>query len=186
MARRARARGVRDEIDRIGRARVFRVAVVVEIELARLHVHHDVLEHRAEALGRRINLRLRIARKLDHLGVAAAFEIEDAVFRPAMLVVAHQRARRIRGQRRLARAGEAEEDGRLAVGADIGRAMHRHDALGRQEIVEDREDRLLHLAGIRRSADEDHALGEVDRDHRAGVAAVDFRIGLEARADRRW
>ena len=66
--------------------------------------------------------------KPDRLGVAAALEIEDAVAAPAMLVVADQHAVRVGRQRRLAGAGEAEEDRHVAVLADVGRAMHRHDA----------------------------------------------------------
>ena len=41
---------------------------------------------------------------------------------------------------------------------------------GRQQIVEDAEHRLLHLAGICGAADQDQLLGEVDRDHRLAAA----------------
>ena len=59
--------------------------------------------------------------------------------------------------------------------------MHRHDALGRQDVVHDREDGLLHLAGIGRAADQDDFFGEVDRDHRFGGRAMLLRIGAEVR-----
>ena len=58
---------------------------------------------------------------------------------------------------------QAEEDRGVAVGADIGRAVHRHDALRRQQEVEQAEHRLLHLAGIFGAADQDQLLLEIDR-----------------------
>ncbi len=84
-------------------------------------------------------------------------------------------------ERGLAGAGEAEEQRDVAVLADIGRAMHRHHALRRQIEVERGEDRLLHLAGIRRVADQDDLLGEVDGDDGFGAHAVALRVGLERR-----
>ena len=49
-----------------------------------------------------------------------------------MFIVADQRALGIGRERGLAGAGEAEEHRGIAVGADIGRAVHRHHALGGQ------------------------------------------------------
>ena len=97
---------VGDEVDRIGAAAVLGEAGVVEVELARVRVHHDILEHRAEALGGRVDLRLGLGREADHLGVAAAFEVEDGGVRPAMLVVADQGAAGVGRQRRLAGAAK--------------------------------------------------------------------------------
>ena len=65
--------------------------------------------------------------------------------------------------------------------ADVGRAVHRQHALLRHEVVHDREHRLLELTGVARAADEDHALGEVQDDERAGARAVARRVGLELR-----
>ena len=59
--------------------------------------------------------------------------------------------------------------------------MHRHHAFGRQVVVERREHRLLHLAGVVAAADQDHALGEVERDHRLAAHAMTLRVGLERR-----
>ena len=181
MPARPRARGVRDEFERIGRARVLGLRLVVEIDEARLGIEADILQHRAEAQGRVVDLGLGLARQLDGLGVAAALEVEHAVRAPAVLVVADQRAVRIGRERGLAGAGEAEEQRDVAVLADVGRAVHRHHAFGRQVIVERREHRLLHLAGIEAAADQDHALGQVERDHGLAAHAVLLRIGLEGR-----
>jgi hypothetical protein len=97
-----------------------------------------------------------------------------------MLVVADQGPAGVGAQGRLAGAGKAEEDGGVALGAYVRRAMHRHHALDREQVIEDPEHRFLHLAGIGRAADQDHALGEVDRDHRLGAGAVAGRVGSEA------
>ena len=104
-------RGVGDEIERVGRARIFGLRLVVEVGLSRHSIEDDVFQNRAEARACGEDLRLGLGREPDAFGVAAAFEIEDAVRTPAVLVVADQRALRIGRQRRLAGAGEAEEEG---------------------------------------------------------------------------
>jgi len=88
-------RCVRNEVDRIGTAAIFRQRGVIEVDLARYRVDYDVFQHRAEALGGSEDFRLGFGRKADHLGVAAAFKVEHGRVRPAMLVIADQRARGI-------------------------------------------------------------------------------------------
>ena len=87
----------------------------------------------------------------------------------------------IGGERRLAGAGEPEEQRGVAAGADVRRAVHGEHALLRQVVVHHREHRLLQLTGVARAADEDHALGEIEHDEGAGARAVARRIGLELR-----
>ena len=162
--------------------RVFSVfEFVVEVGNPRLRIERHVLHDRAEAFGGRIDLRLRLARQLDRLGVAAALEIEDAVAAPAMLVVADERAVRIGGERRLAGAGEAEEDRRIAVLAGVGRAMHRHHLFRRQQVVEDGEHRFLHLARIARAADQHDLAREVAGDDRLASRAMALGVGAKRR-----
>ena len=174
-------RGFRHEVERIGRAGVLGLRVVVIVGNARCGIEHHVLQHGAETVGGFVDLGLGFLRELDAFGVAAAFEIEDAVFRPAVLVVADQRAVGIGGERGLAGAGEAEEQRNVAVLADIGGAMHRHHALRRQIEIERGEHRLLHLAGVGGIADQDDLPGEVDGDDGFGAHAVALGVGLEAR-----
>ena len=168
-------RGVGDEIERIGGAGVLGLGAVVEIRNARDRIDHHVFHDRAEAVRGRVDLRLRLGREPDALGVAAALEIEHALRAPAMLVVADQRAFRIGRERGLAGAGEAEEQRDVARGADVGRAVHRHHAFGRQIIIERGEDRLLHLAGIAGAADQHDLAREIDGDDRLAAAAVALR-----------
>ena len=98
-----------------------------------------------------------------------------------MLVVADQGAMRIGRERRLAGAGEAEEDRRVAVLAGVGRAMHRHDVLRRQDVVEEGEHRLLHLARIARAADQHDLAREVAGDDGLAARAMPLGIGAERR-----
>ncbi len=181
MRRATGARGVGDEFQRIGRAGVFGFRAVVEIRLTGVLVEHHVFQHRAEALAGGINLGLGCFRQLDAFGVAAAFEIEDTLGAPAVLVVANQRAVRVGRQRGFAGAGQAEEHRGVAVGTDIGRTVHRHHALFGQIIIQRGENRFFHLAGIIGPADQDDLSGEIDRDHVLRTHAVAFGIGLEAR-----
>ena len=177
----AATRSERHELERISGAGIFRQLVAIEVADARLRIEYDVFQHGAEPVGRRIDFRLGFGGQLDAFGVAAAFEIEDAVLAPAVLVVADQGAVRVGRQRCLACAREAKEQRDIAVLADIGRAMHRHHALRRQIEVQRGEDRFLHLAGIRRIADQDDFFGEIDGDYGVGAHAMALGIGFEAR-----
>ena len=160
--------------------RVFSVfEFVVEVGHAQFGIEDHVFHHRAEAFGRGVDFRLRLTRQLDRLGVAAALEVEHAALAPAVLVVADERAVRVGRERRLAGAGEAEKDRGIAVLAGIGRAVHRHDVLRRQDIVEIGEDRFLDFAGVARAADQNDLAGEVAGDDRLGARAMPLGVGLE-------
>ena len=178
MARALRRQVIRDLLELVRGARVLRLRVVVEVEHAAL-VHDDVLEHGPERLRRAEDLRLRLRGQPDHLGVAAAFDVEDAVVRPAVLVVADQMALGIGGERRLAGPREPEEHRHAPVAAHVRGAVHRHHVAQRQPVVHDREDRLLDLARVVRPPDEHLRTGRVQDDERAGARAVHLGIGLD-------
>ena len=171
--------GIGDEVERIAGAGVLGQAVIVDIGHPAHRVEHDILQHRAKAGDRRVDLGLGGRRQVDHLGVAAALEIEDARRAPAMLVIADEGARGIGRERRLAGAGEAEEDRAVALRADIGRAMHRQDVARRQHEVEIAEHRFLDLAGVSRAADQHKAAGEIDQDEGLRADAVELRHRME-------
>ena len=152
-------------------ARVFSVRASESRSSARVdRIDDDVFEHGAEAVHGRPDLRFGGLREVDGLRVAAALEVEHAVVRPAVLVVADQRAVRIGRERGLAGAGEAEEDRDVAFGSDVRRAVHRQHVAQRHQVVHQREDRLLDLARILRAADQDHLPREVDQDERRSCA----------------
>ena len=136
-------------------------------------VDDDVLDDGAEADGVEDH-RLRFAREVDALGVAAALEIEHRARAPAVFVVADQQPFRVRGKRRLAGAGKPEEQRHVAVRASVGRAVHRQHVAVRQQEVLHREHRLLHLAGVAQADQQHAAAGEVDHrsDIRGGAVAL--------------
>src|SRR5580692_7272505 len=107
MAANAGNDGVLDKFNRVSGARVLGFAVVVVIGNSRVRVEADVFEDTAEAESVP-DLRFVLLRELDALGIAPAFEIEDAVGAPPVLVVADEIARRIGGERGLARPRESE------------------------------------------------------------------------------
>ena len=178
MAALAGRRPVVDERDRVRAAGVLGQRVVVEVQPPRRRVERHVLEHRAEAAGRRMDARLGLGGKPDHLGVAPAFEVEHAPLGPPVLVVADEPAPRIARQRRLPRARQAEEQRRVVRSPDVRGTVHRQHAAQRQEVVHHREDRLLDLAGVAGAADQHEPLGQVqqDEDARAGPVRRGIRF----------
>ena len=166
-------------VDRVRGARVLGDFRRVEVDGARHRVHHDVLEHRAEHPRGCEDLGLALARQPDDLGVAAPLEVEHAQIRPTVLVIADQRPLGVGRQRRLPGARQPEEQRRVAGAAEVGGAMHREDAALGQQVIEDREDRFLELAGVARAPDQDRPLAEVDHNERPGMGAVQRRIGVQ-------
>ena len=98
-----------------------------------------------------------------------------------MLVIADQPAVRIGGERGFAGAGEAEEQRRLAVCADVRRAVHGEDVALRQQKIHHAEDGFLHFAGILGAADENDLAREVGEDEGRGAGAIAFGNGLKFR-----
>ena len=183
-ARRARDAGlvgIADEVERVGAAGVLGEPLRVEIEGAGGGVEVDVLEDRPEPPRGGEDVGLVHRRQADRLGVAAALEVEGEPVAPAVLVIADQAAQRIGRERRLARPRQPEEDGRVAIGSDVDRRMHRQDALVGHQVVHDREGALLDLAGVL-GPDDDHLHPlEVDEDRGPGPRPLGLGIRLERR-----
>jgi hypothetical protein len=98
-----------------------------------------------------------------------------------MLIVAYQAAFGVRGQGRFPGPGKAEEQSRVVVLADVGRAVHGHHAVTQgQQVVQQCEDRFLDLAAIAGVADDAQLLGKVQHDEGFSGCLVDLRKGLEA------
>ena len=182
---------VLDVINRIGDARILRHRLIRKVHVPS-EIDGHVLEKSITA-NSVVDVGLRLGVEVDDLRVAAALIVEDALIIPAVLVVTNQEALRVRRERRLARAGKAEEQRRiLAVHIRICRAVHGGDALQREIVVHHREHTLFHLAAIPRIDDDLLTAREVEHDRRLGVQAeiaemhdarlrriVDHEIGLE-------
>ena len=180
-----------DVIDRVADAGVLGDFLVGEVDLALL-VDGYVLEERVAVDGA-VDVGLCLLVEVDDLGVAAAFEVEDALVVPAVLVVADQQAFRVGGEGGLAGAGETEEDGGvLALHIRVRGAVHRGDALQGQIVVHHGEHALLHLAAVPGVEDDLLTAGNVEGHAGGGVEAellvvddlrlgggVDHEVGLE-------
>ena len=121
-------------VDRVADTGVLGDALVVEVDLA-VFVNSYVLEE-GVATDSIVNVRLGLLVQLDHLCIATAFEVEDTLVVPSVLVVADELALRIGGKCGLAGSGETEENGGvLAVHIGVGGAVHCCDALKRKVVV---------------------------------------------------
>src|ERR1039457_5849568 len=181
MAGHLRRQIVFDVIERIGAASILGEGVVVEVEAPGERIEHDVLQDGAEAAGAGVDLRFGLGREADDLGIAAILEVEDAAFAPAVLVVADQAARGVGRKRRLAGAGEAEEQRHVSIGTDVGGAVHGQDVFPRKQEIEDGEDGLLDFAAVAGAADDGQALREVDDDEGLRARAVNHGRRQEGR-----
>ncbi len=83
--------------DRVRRPSVLSEVVRVKIEHSGACIDRHVLEDGSEPPRGLVNLGLGLRPESNHLGVAAALEIEDAVVAPAVLIVADQRPLRVGG-----------------------------------------------------------------------------------------
>jgi hypothetical protein len=87
--------------------------------------------------------------------------------RPAVFVVADQRAVGVGRQRGLAGARQAEEHRGVALRADVGRAVHRHHALRGQQVVEQIVNTLFFISPAYSVPPIRTVFSvEIDRDHR--------------------
>ena len=112
-----------------------------------MFVDDDVFDDGAETNGIE-DQRFFFARQIDALGVATAFQIEYGTDAPTVFVVANQQPVGICRERRLARAGEAEKERHVSIGASVRRTVHRQHVAHWQEKVLNAKQRLFHLAGV--------------------------------------
>ena len=170
---------VGDELERVGGARVLGDGLVVQVDDPGDRVKRHILEYRAEPPGAGVNLRFCCGRKLYHFCVAAPLEIENPFVAPSMLVVADQAPLRVRRERGLACPRQPEENRRIAAAPDIGRAVHRHDPVKGEKVVEDCEDRFLDFPGIGGVTDDAYPCSKIQDDERVRGGAVDLGYPFE-------
>ena len=144
-------------VDRVRNTGVLGYALVSEVDLAVL-VNRYVLEQCVTCNGA-VDVWLRLLVEVDDLCIAAAFEVEDTLVVPSVLVVTDELTLRISRKSRLACTGKTEEDSCvLTLHIGVGRAVHSSNALQRQEVVHHGEHTLLHLAAVP-GVDDDLLLG---------------------------
>ena len=175
MSADARDLCVRNVLDGIGGPSVFRHRTIGVVHRTSLRVVDDVFQYRAEFNGG-VDFRFFFDGQIDAFCVAAAFDVEDTVVRPAMLVVSDQLATLIGGQGCLAGAREAKEQRHIFIVAFVGAAMHRQHALFGHQVIHDREDTLFHFTGVLGA--QDHELTAFETEAHAGRRREPFRIGV--------
>src|SRR5699024_7692788 len=120
---------------------------ICEVDLSVLVKSH-VLKKRV-SLDRVVDIRLGIFVQVNNLCIASAFEVEDTVVIPAVLVVTDEKSLRVCGKCCLSCSGKSEEDCCiLAVHICVCRAVHGSDALQRQIVVHHGEQTFLHLSAV--------------------------------------
>jgi hypothetical protein len=165
---------VGDKLQRVRSTGILGDRFVVQVDQAGDRVEGDVFEHRPKTMGGGVDLRFGRFRQANDLGITAALEVEDALVAPAMLVVADQAAGRVGGERGFAGSAQAEEQGHivLVMWIDICRAVHREHTFERQQVVQDRKNRLLDLTRVRAVADDGQLLLEKTGDEGLAVGVV--------------
>ena len=134
-------------------------------------IDHRVLNDRAvlEIVGLvhdgPVDLGLLAGVDVDHLGIAAVFEVGDAVVAPAVLVVPQQGAFGIGRKRGLAGARKPQQQGHVTVRPLVGGTVQGEDADCRQHEIHDREHQFLDAAAIGGAVDNADPLVEI-HDHR--------------------
>src|SRR4030042_7034847 len=88
--------------DGVGGSGVFRQAGVIQVQAAGGQVDADVFQDGAELPGAFVDLRFGLGAQANGLGVAAPFEVKDAVFAPAVFIIADEFALRVGGAAGLA------------------------------------------------------------------------------------
>ena len=134
-------------VDRIAHAGVLGDALVGKVYLA-IGIDGDVLKQGVAADGV-VDVGFAVFVEINDFCVAAAFEIEDTVVVPTVLVIADEQTLRVGAEGGLAGTAKAEEDSCVfALHIGVGRAVHRRDTLQRQVVVHHTEHTLLHLATV--------------------------------------
>ena len=109
-----------NKLNRIRTPRILRNTRIVVVWFSANWIVDDVFEDGSESNGC-VDFGLFLSGEVDAFSVAATLDVEDTRVRPDVLVVANEQTPGVRGEGRLASAGETEEKGDIAlVYADVG------------------------------------------------------------------
>mmetsp|Transcript_40347 Transcript_40347/g.90695 ORF Transcript_40347/g.90695 Transcript_40347/m.90695 type:complete len:384 (-) Transcript_40347:71-1222(-) len=156
----------------LGRVEVVRGAILVNPHI----LHQSIL------LDGAVDLRLILFRQVNCLGIAATLKVENAILIPAMLIIAKQQTIWVSGQGGLASARQAKEQSSVSVMALVGRAVHGHDAIQRQQVVHDAKHALLHLTTILGTTNDGQSLLNVEGHIVLSLQAVLLPLGVLGQA----
>ena len=74
---------------------------------------------------------------------------------------------------------QAKENGGVALGTDIGRAVHAHHTFERKQIVKKCKNRFFDFTGILGTPDDDDLFGKIGNNKNFRIGTVDRRIRLK-------
>ena len=144
----ARYFGVVDVLDRIGTAGVFGQCRVCVINLTGVRVKYHILEDGAE-FDSVEDVWFFLGGEVDAFGVAAAFDVEDAIVGPAVLVITDEFALGVGGEGGLAGAGKTEENCHVALFTFVGGGMEGQDVVLDGHLVKENcENAFLHFSSV--------------------------------------
>jgi hypothetical protein len=123
-------------MDRIGRTGILGLLDVGVIDSGRVFVEIDVLYKRTEFNGVK-DLRLILALQIHAFGIATTFEVENGIAIPTVLIVTDKFALWVCRKGGFSCSRKSEENGSIAILANICRAMHgKHIALVWKDVVQ--------------------------------------------------
>src|SRR5699024_422683 len=140
-------RRIRDIMNRVRAAHILGISGIAVVGFA-VAVQYHIFKDGSGHLGSGIDQRLTIFGKINCFSVAPAFDIEYAVFAPAVLIIADENTILIGGKGCFSGSRESKKDSGIAVPAHIRGAVHSHNALFRQQIVHYSKDSLFYLPGV--------------------------------------
>lgn len=167
-----------DVVDRIGSASVFGERVIVEVDFASFGIENGVFKNGTE-LDRVEDFGFAFSGQVDALRIAAAFNVDNAFVGPIVFVVADELTARFGGESRFTGTGKTEEQAGVAVFAFVRGAVHGQEAFFRHQVVHDRENALLHFAGVFSAENDEFLTFEREVDARARGEGRRRRIGFE-------
>src|SRR5579884_1827297 len=178
MTSHARFHHILNEINGIGDTRILRQRIILIQRITRLFVEHHVFIDRAEACSIP-DLRLKLLREINALGITTTLKIEDSVVSPPMLISANQAARRISRETGLARTRKTKKESYIPGRTHVGRTMHWQDILSWQDEIQNGKNGLLHLTCILCPRDQNQALFKIDNNSGIRTSTMRTWIGTE-------
>src|SRR5690606_10419183 len=140
--------GITDKMQGVRYARILRDGSIVEIDTIGTGMKNRVLYQCTGTNGAEY-FRLFLFGKVDGFGIAATFEIEDAVLCPAMFIIANQFAAWVGAEGSFTCTTQSKEYGGIAIFAAVGTTMHaQYIALLGQNIIQDGENAFFHFTCI--------------------------------------
>jgi len=108
------------------------------------------------------NFGFLFGRKVDTLGVATTFDVEDTIGSPAVFVITDQLSLGVSRKSGLTSSGQTEQQGNVTLFTFVGGGVERKDSFLGHQVVHNTKDTLLHFSGVLGAENRHSSLGKVD------------------------